>query len=147
LKKIIELAFNAAATAIILIDSVARPAYRPVLEWAKRLDFFRKAEEWVAGLPRAAILLLFAVPFAIAEPAKVLALLWIAKGFLVSGLILLALSYLATFLLVERIYHAGKHKLLTYGWFAWSMTQLAVVRDHMTAAKKRVKAFLKNFLP
>lgn len=141
-KRLIEVAFNAAAAFIIVVDGIARPLYRPILDWASTVDLFRKAEAKIAAMPRPAILLLFAVPFAIAEPAKVLALLWIADGSLVSGILLLAMSYLATFLVVERIYHAGKHKLLTYGWFAWCMRQLSVVREHMASAKGRVRAYL-----
>jgi hypothetical protein len=28
---------------------------------------------------------------------------------------------LATFLVIGRFYHAGRHKLLTYRWLAWAM--------------------------
>jgi hypothetical protein len=145
-KRILELAFNTAAAVIIVIDGIARPLYRPILQWASSVDVIRRAEEQVARLPRPAILALFAVPFAIAEPAKVLALVWLAEGSLFSGLLLLAVSYLATFLVVERIYHAGKPKLLTYRWFAWCIDQLSVVRNHLNAAKARIRSFVSRFV-
>jgi hypothetical protein len=145
-KRLLELAFNTAAAVIIVVDGIARPLYRPILEWAASVDVIRRAEEQIARLPRPAILALFAVPFAIAEPAKILALVWLAEGSLLSGLLLLAVSYLATFLVVERIYHAGKPKLLTYGWFAWCIGQLSVVREHLNAAKSRVRDFVAGFI-
>jgi len=40
----------------------------------------------------------------------------------------LGFSYLASFLIVERIYHAGREKLLSYGWFAWSIALLTRLR-------------------
>jgi len=146
LKKTFEFAFNALAAAIIVIDGIARPLYRPVIEWANGLEFLQKIEAQVADLPRPAILALFTVPFAIAEPAKVVALIWLAEGSLFSGIALLAISYLATFLLIERIYHAGRHKLLTYGWFSWSMRQLSVIREKISEARSRVKRFVASLL-
>jgi hypothetical protein len=145
-KRLLELAFNTAAAVIIVIDGVARPLLRPILQWASSADVIRRAEEQVAGLPRPAILALFAVPFAIAEPAKVLALVWLAEGSLFSGLLLLAVSYLATFLVVERIYQAGKPKLLTYVWFAWCIDQLSVVRNRLNDAKARIRRLVARFV-
>lgn len=145
-KRLVEFAFNTAAAAIIVIDSIARPIYRPVIEWANSIEFIKAAEERVARLPRFAILALFTVPFLIAEPAKVLALVWIAEGSLFSGALLLALSYLATFLLVERIYHAGCDKLLTYVWFAWAVRQLSVIREKLAQSRRRIATYLSGFL-
>jgi hypothetical protein len=145
-KRLLELAFNTAAAVIIVVDGVARPLYRPILQWASSVDLIRRAEVQVAALPRPAILALFAVPFAIAEPAKVLALVWLAEGSLFSGLLLLAVSYLATFLVVERIYQAGKPKLLTYVWFAWCIDQLSVVRNRLNDAKARIRGLVARFV-
>jgi hypothetical protein len=122
--------------AALIADELARPFYRPLLEAAARLDVMKRFSSWVSGLPRAAILVLFAVPFAIAEPLKVLALVLIAKGNAVLGLILLIFSYLTTFLIVERIYHAGRDKLLTFGWFAAVAGQVSAVRDFAASFKR-----------
>ncbi|NTF17106.1 hypothetical protein G6L37_01510 [Agrobacterium rubi] len=146
IKRIIEIAFNAAAAVAIVIDAVARPVYRPIIAWANHVEFFRNLEVRIAGLPRLAVLALFAVPFAIAEPAKVVALLWIAEGSVLSGFFLLGLSYLATFLLVERIYHAGRHKLLTYAWFAWAIMRLSALKQKMASARTRVLGFVSSLI-
>lgn len=143
-KRVIELTFDMAAGAVIVIDALARPLYRPLIEWASRNEFLKAAEAQVAELPRGVILILFAVPFVIAEPAKILALVWIAEGSVPGGIILLAISYLATFLLIERIYHAGRDKLLTYGWFAWSIRHLSIVREKMVQARQRMASHLSS---
>lgn len=119
---------------ILLADAAARPLYRPLLDRIAEWRIFEALDRLVARLPRAAILVLFAVPFVIAEPLKVFALLLIATGKGVIGLPLLLVSYLVTFLLVERIYHAGRDKLLSYGWFHWCM-------EYVWAIQERLKAF------
>jgi len=82
----------------------------------------------VARLPRFVILVLLLVPLAIAEPLKIYGLLQIGQGHLVRGVLILALAYLASFLLIERIYDAGKSKLMTIGWFAWVINFIAWIR-------------------
>jgi hypothetical protein len=130
--------FEAVIAAILLIDAIARPVYRPLLAWILDSRFMRRLALFVAPLPRPVILVLFAVPFAIAEPLKVFALLLIARGRVVAGVLLLVFAYLMTFLIVERIYHAGRNKLLTYVWFKWAMDHIVAVRD----ALLRVRAAL-----
>jgi hypothetical protein len=118
---------------LLLIDELARPAYRPILDWIATRRFMERFAAAIAPLPRFVILVLFAIPFAIAEPLKLLALLLVARGLVVPGIVLLVLAYLVSFLVVERIYHAGREKLLTYWWFAWAMKQIVLVRNIMVA--------------
>jgi len=109
-----RLAFSASVIAIEL----ARPLYRPLYEALARLAVVRRLEAAVAGLPRHAILTLLAVPFIGVEPLKLLGVVWMAEGHRWSGLAMLVFAYLAGFVLVERIYSAGRDKLLTIAWFA-----------------------------
>jgi hypothetical protein len=125
---------------VIVADAAARPLYRPILNWVASWRIMEAFEAFVARLPRLAILVLFAVPFAIAEPLKIFALFLMASGNVIVGLPLLVFSYLVTFLLVERIYHAGKEKLLSYGWFAWAMGYVSQVREHLLSYKSDVLA-------
>ncbi|MCS4088921.1 hypothetical protein [Rhizobium sp. BK176] len=116
---------------VIVADAVAKPLYRPILNWVASWRIMEAFEALVSRLPRLAILVLFAVPFVIAEPLKIFALFLMASGNVVVGLPLLIFSYLVTFLLVERIYHAGRDKLLSYGWFAWGMGYVIQVRERL----------------
>lgn len=120
---------------VIVADAVAKPLYRPILNWVASWRIMEAFEAFVARQSRLLILVFFAVPFVIAEPLKILSLFLMASGNVVIGLPLLIFSYLVTFLLVERIYHAGRNKLLSYGWFAWGMGYVTQVRDRLLAYK------------
>ena len=79
-------------------------------------------------MPRLAVLLLLALPLAVAEPLKLVGLVLMGRGRFAFGVVVLALAYLASFLIVERIYHAGRAQLLSYRWLAWAMGHLSRLR-------------------
>ncbi|WP_107676791.1 hypothetical protein [Agrobacterium sp. LAD9] len=113
----------------LVLDGIFRPLYRPVIKAISGLTFIKRLENRIERLPRLAILLCLAVPFAIAEPMKIVGLVLIAHGAFKSGLVLTILAHLSTFLIVERIYHTGREKLLTYGWLAWIMRYVRFARS------------------
>lgn len=119
---------RAVLTVVIVFDEIARPLYRPLIDWVASLRIVARMEAVIARQSRLAILALLAVPFAIAEPLKLLGLLMMADGRFRTGLVIFAFAHLVSFLLVERIYHAGRDKLLTYGWLNWLMTLLDRLR-------------------
>jgi hypothetical protein len=119
---------RAVLTVVVIIDEIARPLYRPLVEWVASLRIVARMEAVIARQSRLAILALLAVPFAIAEPLKLLGLVVMAQGRFRTGLVVFAFAHLVSFLLVERIYHAGREKLLTYGWLNWLMTLLDRLR-------------------
>ncbi|WP_188080172.1 hypothetical protein [Neorhizobium sp. P12A] len=135
-----------AVVTLVLITEIARPLYRPLVQWFSGLALVKQLDPVIGSLPRLAVLILFAVPFAVAEPLKIYALVLIAKGRLVVGLTIIVFAYLMSFVLVERIFHAGREKLLTYNWFKWLMERVEVVRhwSHEIASTiaKRVRRIL-----
>ncbi len=114
--------------ALILLDELARPLYRPLARWIASLRLVARMEAAIARMPRLAVLLLLALPLAVAEPLKLVGLVLVGRGQFVLGGIVLALAYLASFLIVERIYYAGRSQLLSYGWLAWAMGHLTRLR-------------------
>lgn len=104
--------------AAVLIAEVVRPLYAPLYRALSRLALVHRAEAWIARQAPYVVLGLLAVPFIGVEPLKLLGVIWMAQGRVWSGLALLAAAYLGSFVLVERIYEAGKEKLLTIGWLA-----------------------------
>lgn len=114
---------------VVLLDEIARPLYRPLVRWFSGWRLVARIEAWIAGLPAYGVLAMFALPFAIAEPAKLLALVLMARGPFLPGLLLMGVAHLTSFLVVERIYHAGREKLLTIGWFASCMGLLVRIRE------------------
>ncbi|MFK0166082.1 hypothetical protein [Rhizobium sp. NPDC090279] len=131
---------------LVIISEIARPVYRPLVNWFSALTIVKHFGEIVGSLPRAVILVLFVVPLAIAEPLKVYALFIIARGHVISGLVIIALAYLMSFLLVERLFHAGRDKLLTYGWLKWIMDRVETVRDWIAETKESVIAAVRGWL-
>lgn len=145
MRKALRAVVSVIAAVLILIDEVARPIFEPISRAFGRLRIVETLEALVGRLPRYAILACLLVPFAVAEPLKILGLLWIGHGRVVVGVVTLALAYLASFLLVDRIYHAGRGKLLSIGWFAVMMERLVAIREAITAPIRRSEAFLAAF--
>ena len=133
--KLIAYPIKAVIFCLSLIDLAFKPIYRPIVRALMSLTIFAHIERQIAALPRLAILILLAVPFAIAEPMKVAALVIMAKGAVLVGLVVLAVAYLANFLIVERIYHAGRDKLLTYRWLAWIMRYVGIAKSYFDLVK------------
>ncbi|MQB43287.1 hypothetical protein [Rhizobium sp. ICMP 5592] len=131
---------------LVIISELARPLYRPFVNWFSSLAIVVHFSEFVGSLPRGVILVLFVVPLAVAEPLKIYALFVIAKGHVISGLVIIALAYLTSFLLVERLFHAGREKLLTYGWLKWIMDRVEAVRNSVADMKRSVIAMVRSWL-
>jgi copper homeostasis protein CutC len=51
-----------------------------------------------------------------------------------------------SFLLVERLFHAGREKLLTYGWLKWIMDRVEAVRNWVADIKRSVIAMVRSWL-
>jgi hypothetical protein len=111
-----------AVAVYLVLDSIFRTLFRPVSRWLAKLRLVIRLEELISGLPPYAVLGLLILPFAIAEPAKVFAIYLMGSGHVITGTVLLIAAYLVSVLVVDRIFQAGKPKLLTIPWFAklWS---------------------------
>ncbi|MGQ8633384.1 hypothetical protein ACUTJJ_18095 [Agrobacterium sp. DKPNP3] len=143
IRRILVFPIRAIIVLALILDGIFRPLYRPVIRAISRITFIQKLETRIARLPRLAILLCLAVPFAIAEPMKIVGLVLIAHGAFKSGVVLTVLAHLSTFLIVERIYHAGKEKLLTYGWLAWIMRYVRFARAFYDRAKASALSWIR----
>ena len=93
-------------------------------------------------MPPYAILVCLLIPFAVAEPLKVVGLVWIGEGRVKVGVLTLVLAYLASFLLVDRIYHAGRDKLLSIAWFAAVMVRLVAIREAVLEPVRRSDLYI-----
>jgi hypothetical protein len=127
----------------VFVDELLRPVYLPVVRRILSHPFFVFLDRQVSALPRWAILVVFAVPFLVAEPLKLVAVILFAKGRVALGLMTFLLAQLLTFVLVERIYHAGRAKLLSYRWFAWVADRAGEMRDVLRNMSRRIIRRLK----
>ena len=122
---------------VILLDEMLRPLYRPLIARFASLRLVARCEEAIGRLPPYGALVALAIPFAVVEPLKLLGLVFLARGAFAAGIITTAIGHLAGFLLVERVYHAGRAKLLTIPWFARTMGWIDAIRQ---AVIGRIKA-------
>lgn len=131
--------------ALVVLSDVLRPAYRHLVIWMSGLASIERFSAFIGTLPRGVILVLFAVPFAVAEPLKVYAVLLIGQGRFVTGGAIIIAAYLLSFVVVERIYDAGKLKLLTFGWLSWIMDWVGAVQKLVKDAKKDIVVFVRRW--
>lgn len=135
--RVLALPLKVVIAILVFVDEITRPIYRPVVDRVLALPFFTFLDRQVSSLPRWAILIVFAVPFLVAEPLKLVAVVLFAKGRTLLGVVTFLIAQLLTFVLVERIFHAGRAKLLSYGWFAWGVAWISRLRDAVLAASRR----------
>jgi hypothetical protein len=142
-RRLLLLPAKAVVVLYFVLDGIVTPVVRPLLGWVASLRFVIRLQDIVAALPPYAILVLLAIPFAFAEPAKIYALYLMTKGHFATGLVTISMAYLVSLLVVERIYHAGRAKLKTIPWFAKLMDWLTGIRDRLLAWAQttRVRAF------
>ena len=120
---------QAGVVVYVVLNEIAGFALRPFNRWLNSLAIITRVGAWIDSLPAYVVLVVLAIPFAIAEPAKILALYLMGTGHVVVGLVLIVAAYLVSLLVVERLYHAGRRKLLTIPWFARLMKWLTGMRD------------------
>ena len=145
LRALLRLPLLVGATIYFLIDDVVLAAFRPIVAYLAELRLFARLGEALHRLPPYPTLVLFLVPFVVLEPFKLWALWLLASGRLVPGAIMLAVSHLASIVLIERLFHATRDKLLTIPWFArtygwvmrlydWSLGRLRATAAWRTAS-------------
>ncbi|MFC5423870.1 hypothetical protein ACFPOB_30575 [Bosea eneae] len=135
--KLLLIPLDLAVGLAILLDELLRPVYRPLIAWFASLRLVARLEAAIGRLPPYGALVALAIPFAIVEPLKLLGLLFLARGAFTAGIVTTAIGHLAGFLLVERVYHAGRAQLLTIPWFARIMGWIEAIRQ---AVIGRIKA-------
>jgi hypothetical protein len=126
-----------AAVLYFLIDAVFLSAIRAIIRpLARALSGLRIVEAlaaWLAALGPYPTLVLFLVPVIILEPVKPVGAYLIATGHLVSGISLIVIGEVLKIVLVERLFHFSRDKLMTIPAFArvynWAQAWLDYVRS------------------
>ena len=119
------------AAILIILSEILRPLYQPLIRLISGLSITLRLEAAIASMPPYGILILLLAPVGIVEPLKFYGLILLAKGMLIRGGIVTITAHLLSFLLIERIYTAGKPKLLAIKWFAVIIGWLAALRDRI----------------
>ena len=106
------------AIVYFLIDALFLSMLRPVGRLLGRLEPIILLSGWVRSLPPYPTLILFLVPLAVLEPAKPVGFFLMATGHLWAGVLVIAVAEVLKIVIVERLFHMSRDKLLTIRWFA-----------------------------
>jgi hypothetical protein len=118
LKTLFEPIIVVAAAIYFVIDALALSILKPLLRQIANLKLFQFIALWIASLGRYPTLVLFVIPLVLLEPIKPFSAYLIASGHFKDGVLVLALGEILKIIIVERIFHIGRDKLMTIGPFA-----------------------------
>jgi hypothetical protein len=136
----------AAGAVWFVIDVLLLPLLRPLARRIAGWPVWRRVEAWTVRLPPYPTLLVFLVPVLLLEPVKPLAAWLAASGHGALALLLFGVTEAIKLVVVERLFHANRAKLLTIGWFArlyglWTWLKLRVTQHPAwRAARRRIRA-------
>jgi hypothetical protein len=82
----------------------------------------------IEGLGPYQSLVLLAIPTALVEPLKLIAIAVAGDGHWITGTVMIVAAYAASLLVVERLFRIVKPKLLTLPWFARFWAWFIVIR-------------------
>jgi hypothetical protein len=108
------------AAIYFVIDGLILAALRPLLKRILHLKLFRWIERWIESLGPYSTLAVFLIPLVLLEPVKPVSAYLIASGHFMSGSLALVLAEVLKILIVERVFHVGRPKLMTIKAFAWT---------------------------
>src|SRR4051812_11614217 len=124
LGKILRPLVTVAAILYFIIDalflSLVRPLGRLIAE-LRIYDWLRQQLDRLGPYPT---LVFFVVPYILLEPVKPVALYLIAIGHIVNGILVLVIGEFLKLLIVERLFHLTRDKLMTIPAFAWTYNRV-----------------------
>jgi hypothetical protein len=125
----------------LVIDAILSPIFGPFMRWLSSLHVIKRVEAGIASLPPYAVLALLAVPFGVEELVKLYGIVLMGGGHFKSGLTLYIGAHVFAILVCERIFEAGKGKLLTIAWFARFHHWLMGYKDRIVAWFKTTETY------
>ena len=82
-------------------------------------------------------LLILAIPLAIVEPLKLVALFVVGEGHFIAGVLVMICAYAGSLFITERLFVVLKPRLLTLPWFALAWRWFVSVRDKLVYWPRR----------
>ena len=99
------------------------------------------------GLVLTKTLLTLAVPLAIVEPLKLVALFVVGGGHFIAGVLVMICAYAGSLFISERLFVVLKPKLLTLPWFAFAWRWFVTVRDKLVYWLRRTRTRVRKVDP
>lgn len=128
MKRILKPVTYVLAVIYFLVDAVFMTVAMPISRWLARHFEFKRLRAWIKSLPPYPSLALFSVPVIILEPIKPFAAYLVATGQFLSGMAAFIGCELLKLVLVERLFHLTRDKLMRIPAFAWGYGKYAEMR-------------------
>jgi len=123
------------AAIYFLVDAVFMAVARPISRWLGRHFEFWRLRAWIRSLSPYPSLALFSVPVIVLEPIKPVAAYLAATGQVLSGVVTFIIGELLKLVLVERLFHLTRDKLMRIPAFAWAYGKFVEVRAWLQATE------------
>ncbi|KJC53407.1 hypothetical protein UB31_08245 [Bradyrhizobium sp. LTSP849] len=135
MKRILKPVTYILAAIYFLVDAVFMALARPISRWLGRHLEFKRLRAWIRSLPPYPSLALFSVPVIILEPIKPLAAYLAATGQVLSGAAAFIIGELLKLVLVERLFHLTRDKLMRIPAFVCVYGKFTEVRAWLQATE------------
>lgn len=135
MKRILKPVTYILAAIYFLVDAVFMAVARPISRWLGRHLEFKRLRAWIRSLPPYPSLALFSVPVIILEPIKPVAAYLAATGQFMSGAATFIVGELLKLVLVERLFHLTRDKLMKIPAFAWAYGKFTEMRAWLQATE------------
>ena len=109
----------ALVVAYFLIDALFVAFIRPIGRWIEKAPALLRITAWIESLGPYQSLFLFIVPLLVLEPVKPVGLYLIGTGRLIAGVGFLIVGEAVKILVLERLFHITRPKLMSFRAFAW----------------------------
>lgn len=117
------------AAIYFVTDAVFATVARPLSRWLSHQQLFSRVRRWIRSLRPYPSLALFLVPVIILEPVKPVAAWLAATGHFMPSLAVLVIGEILKLVLVERLFHLNRDKLLSIPAFAWAYGKYRLARN------------------
>ncbi|MGY0573196.1 hypothetical protein ACTGJ9_020620 [Bradyrhizobium sp. RDM12] len=135
MKQILKPVTYILAAIYFLVDAVFMSVAQPISRWLARQFEFKRLRAWIKSLPPYPSLALFSVPVIILEPIKPLAAYLVATGQFLSGVSAFVGCELLKLVLVERLFHLTRDKLMRIPVFAWGYGKFSEMKAWLQATE------------
>jgi hypothetical protein len=123
-RRILKLLFGplvfVAAAIYFVIDALVLSILSPLFRRLAHLAIFQTIAGHLASLGPYATLAIFLIPLIMLEPVKPVGVYLMASGHFYFGVVVLGIGEVLKILIVERIFHIGRPKLMRIKAFAWT---------------------------
>ena len=117
------------AAVYFVADAIFATIAHPLSRWLSHQRFFSRMRTWIRSLRPYPSLALFLVPLIILEPVKPVAAWLAATGHFMPSMAVLVVGEILKLVLVERLFHLNRDKLLSIPAFAWAYGKYRSARN------------------